>query len=71
MSTRLIKLAERDLTQSPMCVPGRSWCLTAQGRVVAISGQPLIDDRDRDILTLIARAPAKLMALVAGSASAA
>ena len=63
VSTRLTKLAERDLTQSPMCVPGRSWCLTAQGRVVAISGQPLLDQRDRDILTIIARSPAKLMAL--------
>lgn len=53
-STRLTKLAERGLTVSPQCVPGRAWALTAQGRAVVLAGRPLLDDLDRDILRALA-----------------
>jgi hypothetical protein len=52
-SIRLTKLAKRDLVTSPMCVPGRSWLLTDQGRTVATEGQPMIDALDRDILGVL------------------
>jgi hypothetical protein len=53
-STRLTKLAERDLTVSPMCVPGRSWALTGAGREIAEQARPLIDGLDRRILAALA-----------------
>jgi hypothetical protein len=62
-STRLGRLAERGLTESPQCVPGRSWCLTGAGKTVAMNGQPLIDDTARDILAIIARAPVRQLEL--------
>lgn len=40
---RLRRLAERDLACGPMCVPGRAWILTDQGREIAMAGRPLID----------------------------
>ncbi len=52
-STRLTKLAEQGLTVSPMCVPGRSWCLSGAGRDAAIGMSPLLDDLDRDILAVL------------------
>src|ERR1700722_447774 len=54
VSVKLNRLASRGLAQSPMCVPGRSWMLTDQGRAVAIAERPLIDDLDRDILAALA-----------------
>jgi hypothetical protein len=63
VSTRLTKLAKSDLTQSPMCVPGRSWCLTQAGKALAMNGQPLIDDLDRELLVAVALSPLSLMAL--------
>ena len=53
-STRLTKLAEQGLATSPMCVPGRSWCLTGAGKAVAMGEAPLIDDLDRLILAALA-----------------
>jgi hypothetical protein len=46
-----------------MCCPGKSWCLTGAGKALAMNGQPLIDDTGRDILTIIARAPVRQLAL--------
>jgi hypothetical protein len=37
---RLGKLADMGLTCRPMCLPGRSWILTAQGRELAVAGRP-------------------------------
>ena len=54
ISVKLNRLAERGLAASPMCVPGRSWALTDQGREIAAAGRPLIDDLDRDILRALA-----------------
>ena len=56
ISTKLSKLAERGLAQSPMCVPGRSWMLTDQGRLAA-AGRPLIDDLDRQVLAVLRSSP--------------
>jgi hypothetical protein len=53
-STRLTKLAERGLTVSPMCVPGRSWHLTGAGREIAMTERPLIDELDRQVLAVLA-----------------
>jgi hypothetical protein len=50
VSTRLGKLAKRDLVTSPMCVPGRAWAISAQGRTAAMELRPLLDDLDRHIL---------------------
>jgi predicted ArsR family transcriptional regulator len=61
-STRLTKLERRGLTQSPQCVPGRWWALTAQGRAIA-AGRPIIDDLDREFLRIVARSPSRLTAL--------
>ena len=52
--SRLGKLAKQGPTRSPMCVPGRSWLITAQGRTVAM-GEPLLDALDRDILGTLAQ----------------
>ena len=57
VSTKLSKLAARGLAQSPMCVPGRSWCLTGQGREIAAAGRPLIDDLDKQVLAVLRSAP--------------
>lgn len=63
VSSRLTKLAKHDLTQSPQCVPGRSWMLTQAGKALAMNGQPLIDDLDRSILRALALAPKRAIAL--------
>lgn len=52
-SARLGKLAKRDLVTSPMCIPGRSWMLTAQGRAAAIGMSPMLDATDRAILAAL------------------
>jgi Mn-dependent DtxR family transcriptional regulator len=55
VSVRLNKLAARDLVTSPMCVPGRSWCLSPAGRELALSANPVVlDDRDRQVLAALA-----------------
>jgi hypothetical protein len=64
VSARLGRFADAGLAASPMCVPGRSWCLTGAGKALAMNGQPLIDDLDKDILMACARAAHGLMALV-------
>ena len=38
VSTHLGKLAVQGLTVSPMCIPGRAWLLTDQGRAAAMGG---------------------------------
>lgn len=53
--TRLGKLADMGLTCGPMCLPGRSWTLTAQGRELAITGRPVINDLDQRIDWLVER----------------
>jgi DNA-binding MarR family transcriptional regulator len=65
VSMRLGRLAERGLTASPMCVPGRAWALTEEGRKLAEAGSrgPL-DDLDRQVLRLIALAPMRQLQLV-------
>jgi hypothetical protein len=63
VSARLGRFAAAGFAASPMCVPGRSWCLTGAGKALAMNGQPLIDELDRDILTIIARAPVRQLAL--------
>jgi hypothetical protein len=63
VSARLGRIAERGLAASPMCVPGRSWCLTGAGKALAMNGQLLIDDTGRDILTIMARAPVRQLEL--------
>ena len=63
VSSRLTKLAKHDLTQSPQCVPGRSWMLTQAGKALAMNGQPLIDDLDRSILRALALAPKRAIVL--------
>lgn len=57
ISTKLGRLAERGLAQSPMCVPGRSWMLTGQGREIAMTAKPLLDDLDRQVLAVLRSAP--------------
>jgi hypothetical protein len=64
-STRLTKLAERGLAESPQCCPGRSWALTDQGRAVALSERPLIDDLDKQILRVVAQSPGGALRLLA------
>jgi hypothetical protein len=62
-STRLGKLATKGLALSPMCVPGRSWALTAKGRELAARTIVVLDDRDHDILRIIALAPKRQLQL--------
>ncbi len=50
-SRRLAKFAKQGVTASPMCVPGRAWCITGQG--LALSAKPLVDDLDREILSAL------------------
>jgi hypothetical protein len=50
----LNKLQVQGLTISPMCVPGRSWALTAQGRDLAAHTVVVFDDLDRQALTALA-----------------
>ena len=64
VSARLGRFAAAGLAASPMCVPGRSWCLTGAGKALAMNGQPLIDGLDREFLIVVALAPSRLMALV-------
>ena len=63
VSARLGRFAATGLAASPMCVPGRSWCLTGAGKVIAMNGQPLIDDLDRELLVAVALSPLSQMAL--------
>jgi hypothetical protein len=63
VSARLGRFADAGLAASPMCVPGRSWCLTGAGKALAMNGQPLIDDLDRELLVAVALSPLSLMAL--------
>jgi hypothetical protein len=55
-STRLTKLAKQGLATSPMCVPGRSWCLTGAGKAAAMGEAPLLDPLDKTILGVLAQA---------------
>jgi hypothetical protein len=65
VSTKLTKLAKIGLTVSPMCVPGRSWALTAEGRKLAHRDAPFIpDDTDKRILRALAWRPMKQLVLV-------
>jgi DNA-binding transcriptional ArsR family regulator len=57
ISTHLGKLAELGLTVSPICVPGRSWCLTGAGRDLAETGRPPLDDLDKQVLAVLRSAP--------------
>jgi Winged helix-turn-helix DNA-binding len=55
VSTRLKKLQVQGLTISPMCVPGRAWCLSQAGRAVAQASHPVVlDDRDRKVSAALA-----------------
>jgi hypothetical protein len=63
VSTKLNRLASRGLAISPMCVPGRAWALTDQGREIAASARPLIDGLDRVILHALALASMGMMKL--------
>ena len=56
--TKLGKLADSGFCARPRCDARARWDLTAQGRELATSGQPVVDHRDRDILRALARAPA-------------
>jgi hypothetical protein len=62
-SAHLGKLAEKGLTASPMCVPGRSWALTERGLAVAMDERPLVDDLDCDVLATLARSPMRQLQL--------
>ena len=61
---RLARLAKNGLTCGPACDQRRRWNLTEAGRALAAASQPVLDERARDILTIIARAPAGIVALV-------
>jgi DNA-binding transcriptional regulator GbsR (MarR family) len=65
VSTRLNKLQTQGLALSPQCVPGRSWCLSQAGRAAVQAGHPVVvlDQRDCDILRIIARALAGIVAI--------
>jgi DNA-binding Lrp family transcriptional regulator len=55
VSTRLTKLERQGLTEGPQCCPNRSWVLTAQGRELALSANPVVlDDLDRQVLAALA-----------------
>jgi DNA-binding IclR family transcriptional regulator len=60
---RLAKLEKRGLVCGPHCDARRRWNLTPAGQALAAAALPVLDDTDRDILTIIVRQPAKLMAL--------
>ena len=61
--TRLSKLADMGLTCGPKCDARARWDLTPAGKALAASAIPPLDNLDRDILMIIVRSPAKLMAL--------
>lgn len=64
-SARLTKLAAQGLTISPQCVPGRSWALTAQGRIAVQASTPVIlDDLDKRILRALCWGPTRQLVLV-------
>ena len=64
VSARLGRLAERGLTASPMCIPGRAWALTEEGRKRAEAGpRGPLDDTDRAILRIVAQSPVRHMRL--------
>jgi DNA-binding MarR family transcriptional regulator len=66
VSTHLGRLAARGLAESPMCCPTKAWLLTAAGRELAAQASPLmIDNLDRSILSALALAPKRQLALVA------
>ena len=67
---RLAKLAEAGLTCGPMCVPSRHWHLTGKGAEIALSGRPLVDDLDRELLRVIAQSSSIVAASVARRVSA-
>jgi DNA-binding Lrp family transcriptional regulator len=52
-SARLGKLAAKGLAASPMCIPGRAWALTEEGRRHA-GDHVVLDQRDHDILAALA-----------------
>jgi DNA-binding Lrp family transcriptional regulator len=61
---RLAKLERSGLVCGPHCNARRRWNLTAQGEALAASANPVVlDQRDRDILMIIARAPAGIVAI--------
>jgi hypothetical protein len=60
---RLGKLADAGLTCGPKCDARARWDLTPAGRAAAASGIPVLDQRDHDLLMIVARFPAGLMSL--------
>jgi hypothetical protein len=61
---RLERLAEHGLTCSPKCQAHVRWQLSQAGRELVATGRPvIIDDTDRDILTMIASAPMRQLEL--------
>ena len=52
--TRLGKLSDMGLTCGPKCDARARWDLTAQGRALAASALPPLDNLDKDILTACA-----------------
>ena len=61
--TGLGKLSDMGLTCGPKCDARARWDLTPAGKALAASAIPPLDNLDRDILMIIVRSPAKLMAL--------
>lgn len=62
---RLGGLSRRGLAESPMCCPTKAWCLTDAGRAIAQVSVPLLlDGLDRSILSALALAPKRQLALV-------
>jgi hypothetical protein len=65
VSTRLGKLAAKGLALAPMCVPGRAWALTEEGRKLAEAGpRGPLDDLDHQVLRIIALGPKRQLQLV-------
>jgi predicted transcriptional regulator len=60
---RLSALADKGLCAGPKCDARARWDLTERGREVATANAVVLDDRDRDILTVIARVPAGIAAI--------
>jgi hypothetical protein len=64
ISTHLGRLAAQGIAQSPQCCPNRSWVLTAQGRKLALSANPMVlDDTDKRLLAALVHAPMRQLVL--------
>lgn len=60
---RLQRFSEMGLCHGPMCVPGRAWVLSEQGKALAASPQHIPDGLDTDILTVVASGPMRQLQL--------